>query len=153
MSLNMDEKITIKNLCDFYLHFHRLNGIGDVAIPPKSPMRIDRGEVIFQAQNGNRMFIGEDGLGGHASIYIDDKATRVELEFETEEKPQAVISDAKVKEAFAVKSKAGFKKAIEELAHSYGEKVALVKCVKKLGLNEYDKIKFIEEYTGLKVED
>jgi hypothetical protein len=99
------------------------------------------------------MFIGEDGLGSHASIYIDDKATRVELEFETEEKPQAVISDAKVKEAFAVKSKAGFKKAIEELAHSYGEKVALVKCVKKLGLNEYDKIKFIEEYTGLKVED
>ena len=153
MSLNMDEKITIKNLCDFYLHFHRVNGVGDVAMPPKTSMRIDRGEVISQAQVNNRMFVGEDGTGSHASIFIDDKDTRVELGFETAEKPQVVISDEKVKEAFATKSKTGFKKAIEELAHTYAEKVSLVKCVKKLGLNEYDKIKFIEEYTGLKVEE
>lgn len=153
MSLNMDEKITIKNLCDYPLYFRRINGVGDVAMPAKTSMRIDRGEVISQAQNNNVFFVGEDALGSHARIFIDDKDTRVELGFETAEKPQVVISDEKVKEAFATKSKTGFKKAIEELAHTYAEKVSLVKCVKKLGLNEYDKIKFIEEYTGLKVEE
>jgi len=153
MSLNMDEKITIKNLCDFYLYFNRINGVGDIAMPPRTSMRIDRGEVISQAQINNIMFVGEDGNGSHARIFIDDKDTRIELGFETEETPQVVISDDKVKSAFGAKTKTAFKKAIEELAHTYPEKVSLVKAVKKLGLNEYDKIKFIEEYTGLKVED
>ncbi len=153
MSLNMDEKITIKNLCDYPLYFHRINGVGDVAMPAKTSMRIDRGEVISQAQVNNIMFVGEDGIGSHARIYIEDKPTRIELGFENEETPQVVISDEKVQAAFKVKTKQAFKKAIEDLAHTYAEKVSLIKSVKKLGLNEYDKIKFIEEYTGMKVED
>lgn len=153
MSLNMDEKISIKNLCDFYLYFNRINGVGDVALPPNTSIRIDRSEVISQAQVNNIMFVGEDGKGSHARIFIEDKPTRIELGFETEEVPQVVISKDKVKAAFNAKTKGAFKKAIEELAHTYPEKVSLVKAVKDLGLNEYDKIKYIEEYTGLKVED
>lgn len=153
MSLNMDEKITIKNLCEWAISFRRINGVGDIWMPAKTTLRIDRGEVISQVQNNNTFFTGEDGKGGHARIFIDDKATRIEVDFETEKTPQNVITEEKVKAAFDVKTKAGFKKAIEELAHSYAEKATLVALVKKLGLNEYDKIKFIEEYTGKKIED
>lgn len=151
--LDMDKKISIRNLCDYPLYFHRVNGSGDVTLPAKTTIRLDIAEVVSQVQNGNIMFTGDDTFGSHAMIYIEDKEVRVELEFETDDKPQEVISDEKVKAAFAEKTKAKFKKAIEDIAKTYGEKLSLIKCVKKLGLNEYDKIKFIEEYTGMKVED
>lgn len=149
MSLNMDEKILIKNLCEWNIYFKRINGFGDVALPPKTLFKIERGEVISQVQNGNKFFTGNDGNGSHARIFIEDKETRVECGFETANKEQEVITEAKVKEIFAIKNFNNFKKGIENVAKSHAEKATLVNLVKKLGLNEYDKIKFIEAHAGM----
>ena len=104
MNLNMDEKIQIRNLCNWALSFKRIDSIGDVLIPANSTMRIARGEVFTQAQSGNNLFTGTDGLGSHARIYIDDRDTRVELDFESEDRKrtQNVISDDKIKEIFVI---------------------------------------------------
>lgn len=153
MSLDMDKKISIKNLCNYPLYMPRTEGQGDISVPPLGIVRLSVAEVMGQSYNRNVMFNGIDGKGGHAMIFIDDKDVRVELGFEEEEKPQEVISDEKIKEAFAIKGKAKFENAIKELAVTYGEKVNLVERIKKLGFNEYDKIKFVEKYTGMKVAD
>ena len=141
MNLNMDEKIQIRNLCNWAVSFKRIDSVGDVLVPANSTMRIARGEVFTQVQSGNNLFTGTDGIGSHARIYIDDKDTRVELDFESEDgkKTQNIISDDKIKEIFAIKTKTAFEKAV------------ISNAVKKFKFNEYDRIKFIEEYTGMKI--
>lgn len=153
MNLNMDEKIQIRNLCNWALSFKRIDSIGDVLIPANSTMRIARGEVFTQVQSGNNLFTGTDGLGSHARIYIDDRDTRVELDFESEDgkRTQNVISDDKIKEIFAIKTKTAFEKAVKESIVTQAEKAVISNAVKKFKFNEYDRIKFIEEYTGMKI--
>lgn len=153
MSLSMDEKIQIRNLCNWAVSFKRIDSIGDVLIPANTTMRISRGEVFSQAQSNNVLFTGTDGIGSHARIYIDDRNTRVELDFESEDgkRTQNIISDDKIKEIFAIKTKTGFEKAIKENIVTQAEMSVIVNAVKKLKLNEYDKVKFIEEYTGMNV--
>lgn len=151
MGLSMDEKILIKNLCEWNIYFKRINGVGDISLPPKTTVKIDRGEVISQVQTNNVFFVGSDGKGSHARIFIEDKPTRIECGFETEEKEQDVITESKVKEIFTAKNFNTFKKGIENIAKSHAEKATLVNLVKKLNLNEYDKIKFIESHTGMEV--
>ena len=70
---------------------------------------------------------------------------------QTKEKEQEVITESKVKEIFTAKNFNTFKKGIENIAKSHAEKATLVNLVKKLNLNEYDKIKFIEAHTGMEV--
>lgn len=153
MSLSMDEKIQIRNLCNWAVSFKRIDSIGDVLIPANTTIRISRGEVFSQAQSNNVLFTGTDGIGSHARIYIDDRNTRVELDFESEDgkRTQNIISDDKIKEIFAIKTKTGFEKAIKENIVTQAEMSVIVNAVKKLKLNEYDKVKFIEEYTGMNV--
>ena len=116
-------------------------------------MRVARGEVFTQVQSGNNLFTGTDGLGSHARIYIDDRDTRVELDFESEDgkRTQNVISDDKIKEIFAIKTKTAFEKAVKESIVTQAEKAVISNAVKKFKFNEYDRIKFIEEYTGMKI--
>ena len=153
MSLNMDEKISVRNLCEWTVSFKRQDVVGDVLINANTTMRLPRGEVISQVQSGNNLFSGTDGVGSHARIYIEDKATRVELDFEDEEgkKPQLIVDDNKIKELFAIKTKHAFEKAVKETVVTNAEKAKLAGGVKKFKFNEFDKIQFIQEYTGMSV--
>ena len=153
MSLNMDEKISVRNLCEWTVSFKRQDVVGDVLINANTTMRLPRGEVISQVQSGNNLFSGTDGVGSHARIYIEDKATRVELDFEDEEgkKPQLIVDDNKIKELFTIKTKNAFEKAVKEAVVTNAEKAKLAGGVKKFKFNEFDKIQFIQEYTGMSV--
>lgn len=153
MTLNMDEKIQVKNLCDWTVSFKRIDSVGDILVPAHTTVRISRGEVFSQVQSNNVLFIGTDNIGSHARLYIVDKDTRVELGFESEDGKTTpkVISDEKVKEIFSIKSKIAFEKAVKENIVTQAEKAVIAHSVKKFKLNEYDKIKFIEDYTEMKV--
>lgn len=152
-SLNMSENIKIKNLTSFPVGFRRINGQGEVNIPPLTTIICDRAEVISQVQSGSILFCGENYDSAHAYIYIDDKDTRIYAGLETEEVAQTVISEDKVKAAFALKTNKAFEKAIDELAVTFSEKKFLVETIKKLEINDYNKIKLVEKHTGLKVEE
>lgn len=152
-SLNMSENIKIKNLTSFPVGFRRINGQGEVNIPPLTTIICDRAEVISQVQSGSILFCGENHDSAHAYIYIDDKDTRIYAGLETEEVAQTVISEDKVKAVFALKTNKAFEKAIDELAVTFSEKKFLVETIKKLEINDYNKIKLVEKHTGLKVEE
>lgn len=153
MSLNMDEKISVRNLCEWAVSFKRQDTVGDVLINANTTIRLPRGEVISQVQSGNNLFSGTDGVGSHARIYIEDKDTRVELDFEDAEgkKSQLIVDDGKIKELFTIKTKTAFEKAIKEAIVTNAEKAKLVGSVKKFKFNEFDKIQFIQEYTGMSI--
>lgn len=80
---NLEKKVTVRSIAEWTTGFQRIETNGDVTIPPNGTVRLSRGEIISQVQNGNLLFTGIDGQGSHATLYIEDKPTRIEADFET----------------------------------------------------------------------
>lgn len=148
--LNLEQKVTVKSIAGWNVGFPKLTETGDALIAPGGSARFTRNEIITQVQNGNKLFVGTDGMGSHATLYIEDADTRKELEFDTEEYVQDVFSDAKLKKIFALRSYDSFVEKFEDAIVTRAEMYAAISAIKKLKLNEYDKIQFVKEYTGYK---
>ncbi len=149
--LNLDAKVTVKNLAGWDVTFARLqDGHGDVVIVANGQQRLSRNEVIAQVNNNNKLFTGSDTVGSHATVYIDDAATRRWVGFEEEGKPQKVFTEQLVKDLFAM-SQAKYEAALPKCIRTRAEKYALIETIKKLRLNDYAKMVFASEYTGYKL--
>lgn len=149
--IRMEDKITLTSIAPWHTGFARILTVGDVAIAPHGVVRLSREEVLAQGQSGNKLITGIDGMGSHATLYIEDEWTRKELGFDTDEKKQTVINKKLVKDIFDKKTLPVFKKAVEENIVTRAEKFSLLSIIKTLKINEYDKIAFCEEYCGAKV--
>ena len=151
--LNLDAKVTVRNIAGWTVGFKRIaDGYGDITITPNGSTRLSRNEIISQIQDGNRLFIGIDGKGSHATLIIEDKATRMEVDFETDANEQVLFSDDKVKLLFD-KTQNVFEKHFVNEIKTRAEKYAAMQTIKKLKLNDYAKIRFAEKYTGYKLEN
>ena len=149
--IRMEDKITLTSIAPWHTGFARILTVGDVAIAPHGVVRLSREEILAQGQSGNKLITGIDGMGSHATLYIEDEWTRKELGFDTDEKKQTVINKKLVKDMFDKKTLPAFKKAVEENIVTRAEKFSLLSIIKTLKINEYDKIAFCEEYCGAKV--
>lgn len=149
-----NKKITLKNLTNWILTFKRINSIGDVVIPPNGKITMFADEVMAQIYNNNRLFVGEDGKGSHARIFIEDEDIRIEAEFEDKKikKEQEVLTDKQLKDLFAIGTLSYFKKKVQEKIKSQAEKSKIIEYAKKHNINDHDKIEFLEKYTGFRLE-
>lgn len=148
--LNLDTKVTVKNIAGWNVGFSRkADGYGDVNIAPNGSVRLSRNEIIAQVQNGNKLFAGVDGFGSHATIYVDDAPTRRELGFETDDSKQIVFSNINIKKLFE-KSQKAFETEFAKLIYTRAEKYAVMEAMRKEGVNDYLKIRFAENHTGYK---
>ena len=146
-------KVKLKNLTSWILTFKRINAVGDVVMPPNSIITLSEDEVMAQIYNGNKLFVGDDGKGSHARIFIDNEDLRINADFENKKagKPQEVLTDKVLKEIFSEKTLAKFKEAIKSKVKTQAEKSKAVEYAKKSQLNDHDKIEFLEKYTGFKL--
>lgn len=151
--VDINKKVTLKNLTNWDLTFKRINSLGDVIIPPNGKFTMLAEEVMSQIYNNNRLFVGDDGKGSHARIFIEDEDIRLEAEFENKQskKGQDILTDEKLKELFALKTLTSFKKNIQEKIKSQAEKSKVIEYAKTIKLNDHDKIEFLEKYTGYKL--
>ena len=149
--IRMEDKITVTSIAPWATGFRRILTVGDVSIAPNGTIRLSREEVLAQGQSNNKLLTGIDGIGSHATLYIEDEWTRKELGFDTDDKKQTVINKKLVKDMFDKKTLPAFKKAVEENIVTRAEKFSLLSIIKTLKINEYDKIAFCEEYCGAKV--
>ena len=149
--IRMEDKITVTSIAPWATGFRRILTVGDVSIAPNGTIRLSREEVLAQGQSNNKLLTGIDGMGSHATLYIEDEWTRKELGFDTDEKKQIVINKKLVKDMFDKKTLPAFKKAVEETIVTRAEKFSLLSIIKTLKINEYDKIAFCEEYCGARV--
>lgn len=149
--IRMEDKITLTSIAPWLTGFNRMLSTGSVSIAPNGSVRLSREEVLAQGQSGNKLITGIDGMGTHATLYIEDEWTRKELGFDTDDKKQTVINKKLVKDMFDKKTLPAFKKAVEENIVTRAEKFSLLSIIKTLKINEYDKIAFCEEYCGAKV--
>ena len=151
--LNLEQKVTVRNLAGWPVGFRRIETLGDVTIPKEGMVRLSRGEIIAQTQSGNRLFNGIDERGSHATLYIEDEPTRLEVEFDSKEekRTQFVLNTDIVKKLFDYKTMKSFEDKLHEYVVTRAEKYAITQIIKKLKLNDHEKIRVIEEYTGYKV--
>ena len=151
--INLDQKVTVKNIAGWEVGFARIVDIGDGLSMPEGSTRLSRNEIIAQVQNGNRLFVGIDGKGSHATLYIDDAITRKEVDFDSQDGKvkQIILTDSVVNDLFKM-SQTDFEKALLDTIKTRAEKYAIIQTIKKLKLNDYNKIRFIENYTGFKVQ-
>ena len=77
-------------------------------------------EIEDQVNNGNELFCGIDGLGGHASLQIVDSLVR-EYVFGEPTNPVQLTSEA-VNELLAIESKPLFNQRLSELVVTNSEK-------------------------------
>ena len=150
-NLNLDTKVTVKNLAGWKVTFARLHdGVGDVVVAENGSQRLSRNEVQAQINSGNKLFVGIDGQGSHPTLYIEDEPTRRLIGFEDEDRKQIVFTDDVVKKLFAMKD-SEFEKRLPEYICTRAEKYALMESIKNLGLNDYKKIVLASQYTGYKI--
>lgn len=151
--LDLEKKVTVRSIAPWTTGFQRIESNGDVTIPPEGTTRIARSEIISQVQNGNRLFCGTDNRGSHATLYIDDDATRVEVEFDSpeEKRTQVVITPELVQKLFNYKTMKTFEEKLKEYVVTRAEKCAILQIIKKEKLNDFEKIRMIENYTGYKL--
>ncbi len=152
IEIKMDEKITLTSIAPWETHFKRILSVGDVTIPAKGfTSSLSREEVLAQARSGNKLLSGIDGMGTHATLFIEDEWTRKELDYDTDENKQLVVSKSSVKEMFDIKTISAFKKAVEKNIVTRAEKHYLLSMIKTLKINDYEKIAFCEEHCGAKL--
>ena len=143
--LSMEEKITLKNLANWMVGFNKIESNGEVNINAGGSVRVSRAEVISQYENGNKLLRG-DGDGTHATIYIDDKATRDYLDITSE-----LIDKNKVKKIFAIDGLDDFRNEIYKTFTTQAEKVLLIKLIRECGFNDFNKIRECEALCGMTV--
>lgn len=151
--LNLEQKVLVKNIAGWTIGFRRIETQGDVNIPPEGSIRLSRSEIIAQVQNGNRLFTGIDSMGSHATLFIDDKITRIECDFDSEDgsTKQAVLTTDIVKKMFDCKTSKTFEAKLREYIVTRAEKYAIIQIIKKEKLNDHDKIRIVENYTGYRI--
>ncbi len=152
MAENMDKKVWVRSLCDWRLSFPRQEGSGDISFKPNGRIRLTVAEIQAQVFNGSKFFGGEDGQGSHARLYIEDKEVRVLVGFEEEDakSKQEILDKETVEKLLSYKTPSSFEKNVKEKVKTNAEKNFFAEEAKRQKLNDFDKIKFIEEYTGYK---
>lgn len=144
--IKLDEKVNVFNIATHQVGYSHGNGAG-TRFGANGTVRVRREEIIQEVQNGNRLYVGTDGRGSHATLVIDDKETREYLGFEGEDiKEQNVLTEDKVKRIFALKTFTAFQKNIVDAVVTRNEKLYLKQLIKKLKFNEHDKIVFCEKH-------
>ncbi len=154
MSIDMNSRSKVKNLCDWNISWERYSMEGDEFIKSGQTVYIPNMEIETQVQNNNLFFVGT-GNGDHARVYIENVEMREHLGFDNKEekRTQLILNDEKCKEFFEYKTISTFKKHITENVITNQEKSKIVNYAKKTKVNNHEQIRFLETYTGLKIDE
>lgn len=148
----MDKKVLVRSIAPWVTGSPRVTSSGDISIPPKGSVMLSREEIVAQAQNGNKLINGIDSLGSHATWFIEDDFTRSELSFDIpkEKKAQQFLTKDSIAKIFEYKTQKTFEDHIKEEVVTRAEKAYLMEMIKELKLNDYVKISFCVDYTGIR---
>lgn len=151
--IRLDKKVTVRSIAPWTTGASRKVSVGDITIPPMGTVLLSREEIIAQGQNGNTLITGIDGVGSHATWYIEDDYSRSELSFDTDDKKQEFLTQEKIRKIFDLKTKKSFEDNIKKYVVTRAEKFYLLHTIKTLKLNDYEKNAFCEDYCGRRIVD
>lgn len=149
--IRLDKKVTVRSIAPWMTGASRKITSGDITIPPMGTVLLSREEIIAQGQNGNTLLTGIDGMGSHATWYIEDDYTRSELSFDVDDKKQAFLTQENIKKFYDLKTKKAFEDNIRKNVITRAEKFYLLNVIKTMKLNDYEKNAFCEDYCGRRI--
>lgn len=151
MALDMDKRSKVINLCAWPVSFKLPNSHGEIILEAGKSTTINNAELVTLADNQDVMFYGTDN-GNHARIFVDNKEFREHVGFDIPENKQVqfVLNDEECQKIFDLKQDAAFKKNLEAKVILNHEKHNIIAFARKTKFNDYQKIKILEEYTGIK---
>lgn len=151
--IRLDKKVTVRSIAPWTTGSPRKTSVGDITIPALGTVLLSREEIIAQGQNGNTLITGVDGVGSHATWYIEDDYTRCELSFDVDNKKQDFLTQDAIKKIFDLKTQKSFEDNIKKSVATRAEKFYLLHTIKNLKLNDYTKNAFCEDYCGRRIAD
>lgn len=151
--IRLDKKVTVRSIAPWTTGSTRKTSVGDITIPALGTVLLSREEIIAQGQNGNTLITGVDGVGSHATWYIEDDYTRSELSFDVENKKQDFLTQDTIKKIFDLKTQKSFEDNIKKSVVTRAEKFYLLHTIKNLKLNDYTRNAFCEDYCGRRIAD
>lgn len=149
--IRLDKKVTVRSIAPWTTGASRKLSMGDITIPSMGTVLLTREEIIAQGQNGNTLITGIDGVGSHATWYIEDEYTRNELSFDTDENKQIFLTQDNIKRIYELKTKKAFEENVKKNVVTRAEKFYLLHTIKNLKLNDYEKNAFCEDYCGRRI--
>jgi hypothetical protein len=150
--LNMNDKSKVVNLCSYPISWVRITSTGDEWIKGNGATYITNSEIESQIENNNVFLKGIDEIGSHADAYIDNEDFRIQLNFDNKDdnRKQFIVNDDICKQILESKSIKEFKKQIEKSILTTQEKMKIIEYARIHKLNEFDRVKFLEEYCNIK---
>jgi len=151
MALDMDKRSKVINLCPWTISFTLPNSGGEILLEGNKSTTINNSELVTLADNQNVMFCGT-GNGNHARVYVDNAEYRKHVGFDdTETKTtQFVLTPNECAKILELKTDSVFQKNIMDKILLQHEKEIFINYCRKNKLNDYNRILFLEEYTGIK---
>lgn len=151
MALDMDKRSRVINLCNWGIAFTLPNSKGEILLEAKQSTTINNAELVTLADNQDVMFYGTD-RGNHARVFVDNDEYRKSVGFDDDENKhkQFVLNGDECKKIFDLKTQPAFEKNVKSKVVMTHEKDIIMNYARKNKVNDYDKIEFLEEYTGLK---
>ena len=151
--IRLDKKVTVRSIAPWITGATRKTSVGHITIPALGTVLLSREEIIAQGQNGNTLITGIDGIGSHATWYIEDDYTRSELSFDVDNKKQEFLTQDTIKKIFELKTQKSFEENIQKSVVTRAEKIYLLHTIKALKFNDYAKNAFCEDYCGHRIAD
>lgn len=151
MALDMDKRSRVINLCPWPISFTLPNSNGEVILGANKSTTINNEELVTLADNQNVMFYGTNN-GDHARVFVDNSDYREYVGFDNaeEKRVQFVLTADECEKILALKTDSTFQKHIKEKLVLNHEKEIFMNYCRKNKLNDYNRIQFLEEYTGIK---
>lgn len=152
MALDLDKRSKVTNLCPWPITFTLPNSNGELRIEGHKSTTINNGELVTMKDNNNVMLCGT-GDGNHARLYVDNKEFREFVGFDSSDgkQKQFILISDECEKICALKTDSAFQKNVEEKIIMEHEKAIFMDYCRKTKFNDYKKIVFLEEYTGLKI--
>lgn len=150
--LDMDKRSKVKNLCPWAVTFILPNSGGEVRIEGKKSTTIHNAELVTMRDNNDIMLCGT-GDGNHARIYVDNEEFRTHVGFEDPDNKikQFILIEEECEKICNLKQDSAFQKNVKNKIVMEHEKAIFLDYCKTHNFNDYKKIMFLEEYTGLKM--
>jgi hypothetical protein len=151
MALDMDKRSKVTNLCSWPVSFKLPNSKGEIILDAGKSTTLNNTELVTLADNQDIMFYGTQN-GNHARIYVDNKEFREYVGFDdvSSKTTQFVLNDEECQKILDLKQDSAFKRNIEEKVILNHEKHNIIAYARKVKYNDYNKIKILEDYTGIK---
>jgi len=148
MSVDLDKRSKVINLCPWDVSFTLPNSKAEQLLEKNKTTTINNAELITLCENQDIMFFGTEN-GNHARIFIDNNELREHVGFDNPEEKQFqfVLSDEECAKIFELKTDSTFEKHIKNKVVLFHEKAIIMEYARKIKLNDYGRIKFLEEYT------